>query len=124
MKDEADRLVLGPEDADHHRAIRGKSVGFERNRAGLRIRVRHFQDVVIPPGLRPELFSRVNRGIVLAVGDVAVEEGVAGAFILETAGDRDVTIPLMDCHSAGLNDGLAGKCTRLSEGLLRASPFR
>jgi|SRR5580698_7586798 hypothetical protein len=30
-------------------------VAFEGNRTGLRIRVRHFQDVVIPPSLRLEL---------------------------------------------------------------------
>jgi hypothetical protein len=111
LKDKVDRLMLRPYDAYEHGAIRGKSVGFERNRAGLRTRVRHFQDVVIPPGLRLELFARVNRGIVLAVGNIAVEEGITGAFIFETSGDRDVTIPLVDCHGAGLNDGLAGKIT-------------
>ena len=33
-------------------------------------------DVVIPPGLRLEVFDGVNRGVVLAVGDGAVEEGL------------------------------------------------
>jgi hypothetical protein len=70
MEEEADRLVVRRYDADQHRAIRGKGVGLERNRAGLRIRVCNFQNIVIPPGLRLELFARVNRGIVLAVGSV------------------------------------------------------
>ena len=92
LESEADRFVVRPCDADQHGAIRGKGVGFKRNRAGLRIRVRNFQDIVIPPGLRLELFARVNRGIVLAVGDVTVEESVAGAFIFETARNSDVPI--------------------------------
>ncbi len=79
-------------DADQHGAIRGKGVRFEPNRAGLRIRVCNLQDIVIPPGLRLELFARVNRGIVLAVGDVTVEESVAGAFMFETARNSDVPI--------------------------------
>jgi hypothetical protein len=107
LKQEGDRLVLRPYDADHHAAIRGKRVRFERNHAGLCIR--HLQDVVIPLRLGLEVFARVNRGIVFTVGNVAVEESVASAFILEIARDGDVTIPLVDCHGAGLNHGLAGK---------------
>ena len=109
LEEERNRRVLRPYDADHHASIRGKRVGFERNGAGLHIRVRHFQDVVIPSGLRLELFAGVNRGAVGAVGKVAVEESVAGAFILETARDGDIAIPLVDCHGAGLNHRLAGK---------------
>ena len=67
LEDQRDRLAVRPYDASHHGAIRGKSVAFESNRAGLRVSVRHFQDVVIPPRLRLELFARGNRDIVLAV---------------------------------------------------------
>jgi len=109
LKNQANRLVIWLYNADYHAAIRGESVGFERNRPGLVIRIRHFQDVMIPPGLRLELFSRVNRGIVLAIGYVAVEESVAGSLVFETARHRDVSIPLVDCHRAGLNDRLARK---------------
>lgn len=109
LEDESYRLVLRPYDAHQHCAIRGKSVAFNSNRARLRVRVGHFQDVVIPLGLGLELFSRVNRGIVLAIGKVAIEESVTGSFILETPRYGDVTIPLVDCHGPGLNDGLAGE---------------
>ena len=37
--------------------------------------------VMIPLGFALEVFAGVNRGIVLAVGDVAVEKGLGGAFI-------------------------------------------
>jgi hypothetical protein len=43
LEKEADRLVVRPYDADQHGAIRGKSVCFERNLAGLRLRVGYFQ---------------------------------------------------------------------------------
>lgn len=68
-KDQGDRLALRFFNADHHRSVLGKSVALESNRAGLRRR--HLQDVVIPPGLALEAFAGVNRGVVLAVGDVA-----------------------------------------------------
>ena len=109
LEDERDRLLLGPYDADHHGAIRGKGVAFDSNRTGLR--GRHLEDIVIPPGLGLEVFAGVNRGVVLAVGKVAVEEGLGGAFIRETARDGDVTLTLVDRHGTGLNDGLAGKIT-------------
>ncbi len=64
---------------------------------------------MIPPGFSLEFFASVNCRVVLAVGKVAVEERVAGAFILEIARDGDVAIPLVDRHGAGLNDGLAGE---------------
>src|ERR1017187_2460839 len=107
LEDQGDRLVLRPYDADHHGAIRGKGVAFESNRAGLR--GRHLQNVVIPPGLALEVFAGMNRGVVLGVGDVAVEEGLGGAFIHETARDDDDAVPVGDRHGAGLDDGLAGK---------------
>jgi len=107
LEDEGDRLVLRPFDADQHCAISGKGIAFESNRAGLR--GCHLQDVVIPTGLGLEVFAVVNRGVVLAVGDVAVEEGLGGAFIHETARDDDDAFTIGDRHSAGLNDGLAGK---------------
>jgi len=56
-----------------------------------------------------EVLAVVNRGLVLAVCHVAVEEGLGGALINETSGDGDVTLPLVDRHGAGLNDGLACK---------------
>jgi hypothetical protein len=77
LEDQRDRLVLRPVDADHHGAIRGKSVAFESSHTGYR--GRHFQDVVIPPGLTLDVFAAVNRRAVLTVGDVAVEEGLVGA---------------------------------------------
>jgi Type I phosphodiesterase / nucleotide pyrophosphatase len=107
LEDERDRLALRPYDTDHHVTIRGQRVAFESNRSGFR--GGHFQDVVIPFGLAFEVFAAVNRGVVLAVGDVAVEEGLGGAFIHETARDNDDTLPIGDRHSTGLNDGLAGK---------------
>jgi hypothetical protein len=107
LEDESDRLVLRPFDVDQHSAIRGKGIGFEGNRAGLR--GRHLQDVVIPPGLTLEVFAGVNRGVVLAVGHVAVEEGLGGAFIHETARDDDDALPIGDRHGTGLNDRLSGK---------------
>jgi hypothetical protein len=51
----------------------------------------------------------VNGGVVLGVGDVAVEEGLGGAFIHETARDDDDALVIGDGHGAGLNHGLAGK---------------
>jgi len=107
LEDESDRLVFRSFDADQHSAIRGQSVAFESNRAGLR--GRHLQDVVIPPGLALEVFAGVNRGVVLAVGDIAVEERLAGAFINEAALDDDDALPVVDSHGAGLNYALAGK---------------
>ena len=70
---------------------------------------RHLQNIVIPPGLAFEVFAGVNRGVVLGVGEVAVEEGLGGAFIHEIARDGDDALPLVNRHGAGLNDGLAGK---------------
>jgi hypothetical protein len=107
LEDECDWLVLGPFDADCHGAIRGKCVTFESDRAGLR--GGHLQHVAVPSGLALEVFAAVNRGVVLGVGDVAVEEGLSGARIHEIALDDDDAIPIADCHRAGLNDGLAGK---------------
>jgi hypothetical protein len=107
LEDERNRLALRPFDADHHGPIRGESVALESNRA--RLCRRHLQDVVIPPGLALEVVAGVNRGVVLAVGDVAIEEGLGGAFIHKTAGHNDDALPIGDRHSAGLNHGLAGK---------------
>ena len=107
LEDESDRLVFRSFDADQHSAIRGKDVAFESNRTGFG--GRYLQDVMIPPGLALEVFAGVNRGVVLTVGDVAVEEGLGGAFIHETARDDDDALPIGDRHGAGLNDRLAGK---------------
>ena len=107
LEDEGDRLVLRSFDADQHGAISDEGVAFESNRAGLR--GRHLQDVMIPPGLTLEVFAGVDCGIVLAIGGVAVEEGLGRAFIYETARDDDDALPIGDRHGAGLNDGLAGK---------------
>jgi hypothetical protein len=107
LEDEGDRLALRPFDADQHGAIRGEAVAFECNRAGLR--GRNFQDVTIPLGFTLEVFAGVNRGVVFAVGDVAVEKGLGSACIHETARDDDDALPIGDRHGAGLNDGLAGE---------------
>lgn len=64
---------------------------------------------MIPLGFALEVFAGVNRGIVLAVGDVAVEKGLGGAFIHETARDNDDALPIGDRHGAGLDNGLAGE---------------
>jgi len=64
---------------------------------------------MIPSGLAFEVFASVNRGIVLGVSDVAVEVGLGGACVHETARDDDNALPVGDRHRAGLNDGLAGK---------------
>jgi hypothetical protein len=45
---------------------------------------------VIPPGFTLDVFAGVNRSVVLAVGNIAVEEGLGGAFIDEIARDDDV----------------------------------
>src|SRR5450759_3474017 len=87
LEDEGDRLVLRPIHADHHAAIRGQGVTFEGNRAGLR--GCHLQHVVIPPGLALEVFAGVNRGAAVGVGHIAIEEGLGGACIHETARDGD-----------------------------------
>src|SRR5208283_5488327 len=85
LEDEGDRLVVRPDDADHHGAIRGKGVAFECNRA--RLRGRHLQNVVIPPGLTLEVLAGVNRGVALTVREVPVKESLGGAFVYETARD-------------------------------------
>ncbi len=64
---------------------------------------------MIPTGLALEVFASVNGGVVLAVGDVFVVEGLGSAFIDETTGDDDNAVPIGDGHGAGLNDGLAGE---------------
>ena len=64
---------------------------------------------MIPLGFTLEVFAGVNGGVVLAVGDVAVEKGLGGAYIDETARDDDDALPIGDRHGAGLNDGLAGE---------------
>lgn len=64
---------------------------------------------MIPLGFTLEVFAGVNRGVVLAVGDVAVEKGLGGACIHETTRDDDDALPIGDRHGAGLNDGLAGE---------------
>ena len=64
---------------------------------------------MIPSGLAFEVFASVNRGIVLGVSDVAVEVGLGGACVHETARDDDNALPVGDRHRAGLNHGLAGK---------------
>jgi len=46
LEDESDRRVFGSYDGNQHCAIRGQSVAFESNRAGLR--GGHFEDVVVP----------------------------------------------------------------------------
>jgi hypothetical protein len=107
LKDECYRLVIRSFDADQHGAIRRQAVAFESNRSGLR--GRHLQDVMIPPGLAFDVFAAVNRGVVLAVGDVAVEEGLGSTFIHEAARDNDDALPIGDRHRPGLNHGLAGK---------------
>jgi hypothetical protein len=91
--DESDQLVFRPFDAHQHGAIRGKGVAFKSNHAGLR--GRHLQHVMIPLGFTLEIFASVNRGIVLAVGYVAVEEGLGGVFIHETARDYDDCPPVL-----------------------------
>lgn len=80
-----DGLVLRSLNANHHGSIRGKSVAFQRSRAGLRRR--HSQDIV-PPGLALEVLARVNGGVLFAVGDVAIEEGFGGAFVDENCATR------------------------------------
>jgi len=107
LEDQGNRVVLRPCHADQHGAIRGQTVAFVCNGAGLR--GCHLQDVMIPLGFTLEVFAGVNRGAVLAVGDVAVEERLSVAFIHEAARDRNVALPLVNRHSAGLNDALAGK---------------
>jgi hypothetical protein len=107
LEDQGEGLVLGSLNADHHRAIRGKRVTFNGNRAGFG--GRHLQDVVIPLGFTLEVFAAVNRGAVLGVGDVVVEEGLGCTCVYETGGDDDDSIPLVDRHGAGLNHGLAAK---------------
>src|SRR5665213_1250709 len=83
LKDEGDRLVLRPVDADLHGAIRRKCIAFESHGAGLR--GGHLQDVVIPLGLGLEVLAAMNRRTVLAVaGAVVIEEGLGDAFIFET----------------------------------------
>jgi len=107
LEDEGNRLVLRSYNADQHGAIRRKGVTFDGNRTVLR--GRHLQHVMIPTGFALEVFTGVNRGVVIGVGDVAVEEGLGGAFIHEIARDGDDALPLVNRHSAGLNDGLTGK---------------
>src|SRR4029453_12604101 len=53
LKDEGNRFVPRPYDADQHGTIRNKGVAFESYRAGLR--GRHLQDVVIPLSLTFEV---------------------------------------------------------------------
>src|ERR1700733_3569301 len=108
LEDEANLLVPRPDNAGHQGAIRGKGVAFFSGRSRFTGR-RHLKHVVIPPGLALEVFALMNRGVVLAVGHVPVKKGLAVAFIGEAAGDRDVALPLIDRHGAGLNDGLARK---------------
>jgi len=105
LENEGNWRVLRPYDADQHGAIRAKRIAFTRNRA--RLRSRHFKNVVVPFGLTLEIFAGVNRGTVVRVRHVAIEEGLVGAFIHETARDRDDALPIVDCHGAGLNHGLA-----------------
>jgi hypothetical protein len=107
LEDQADRLLLRPDDTNDHGAIRGQAVSFSGNCAGLR--GDYLQDLMIPTGLALEIFASVNGGIVLAVADVVVKEGLGGAFIHETAGDDDDAVPICDGNSAGLNNGLAGE---------------
>src|SRR5580658_3214114 len=107
LEDQADRLLLRPHDINDHGAIRGQAVSFNGDCAGLR--GDYLQDLVIPTGLALEVFAGVNGGIVLAVADVVVKEGLGGAFIHETAGDDDDAVPIGDGHRAGLNNGLAGE---------------
>src|SRR5580700_2878827 len=83
LEDQGDRLLVRPEHGGHHVAIRREAVAFDSDRAGLC--GGYLQDIVIPPGFALEVFAGVNRGVVLGVGDVAVEEGFGGACIGEIA---------------------------------------
>jgi hypothetical protein len=79
LENEGDRLLLRPDDADGHGAVRGKGIAFDGSRAGLR--GRHLQNVVIPLGLGLEVFAGVNGRAVLTAGTVALEERLGRAFI-------------------------------------------
>ena len=82
MEHERDQLLLWPDDADRHSAIRGKAVAFESDDAG--IRGGHLQDTIIPFGFGLEILAGVNSGAVSAVASaVAVEERFGGAFVHE-----------------------------------------
>jgi len=56
-----------------------------------------------------EILAGANRGAIVGVRHIAVEIGLGGAFILETARDRDDALPIIDRHGAGLNHRLSGK---------------
>jgi hypothetical protein len=107
LEEECDRHAIRPHDADRHGAVRSKGVAFERNCAGLG--GLDLQDAMIPTGFALEVFAVVNCGVALGVGDVTVEKSLGGAFILEAARDGDDAIPIVDGHSPGLNDWLAGE---------------
>jgi hypothetical protein len=69
--------LLRPYDTGRHAAIGGERVAFDSHGAGLRRD--HLEDVMIPLGLALEVFAAVNRGAVLAVRQVFVEERIGGA---------------------------------------------
>jgi len=91
-EDQGDGLSLWSFDGDHHGSIRGKSVSLESSSSGLRCR--HLQDVVIPHGAALKVPAGVNGRVLLAVGDIAIEEGLGGCCVRETARNDDDDAPL------------------------------
>jgi hypothetical protein len=107
LEHEVKQLVLRPFDADHHGAIRRKTIAFESDGAG--VGGGHLQDVVIPLGLGLVLTGMNGPAIFAVAGTVAVKEGLSGAFIYETARDNDDALVVADRYRASLNHRLAGK---------------
>jgi hypothetical protein len=73
--------LLRPYDAGQHAAIGGERVAFDSH--GAELRSDHLEDVMIRLGFALEVLAAVNRGAVLAVRRVFVEERIGGAFIRE-----------------------------------------